>query len=45
MSHEYVNQVVDLTNPEKDTIYNMSREEAIELVRAGDTEGIREIDG
>ena len=45
MSHEYVNQVVDLTNPEKDTIYNMSREEAIELVRAGDTEGIGEIDG
>jgi len=45
MSHEYVNRVVDLTNPEKDTIYNMSREEAIEVVRTGDTERIGEIDG
>jgi asparagine synthase (glutamine-hydrolysing) len=45
MNHEYVNQVVDLCDPEKDVIYNMSREEAIELVRAGDTEGVRGIDG
>ncbi len=45
MSHEYINQVVDLTNPEKDNIYNMSHEEAIELVRAGDSEGVRGIDG
>lgn len=45
MNHEYVNQVIDLCNPEKDVIYNMSREEAIELVRAGNSEGVRGIDG
>jgi asparagine synthase (glutamine-hydrolysing) len=45
MNHEYVNQVIDLCNPEKDLIYNMSREEAIELVRAGNTEGVGLIDG
>jgi len=45
MNHKYVNQVVNLCDPQKDVIYNMSREEAIELVRAGDTEGVRGIDG
>jgi len=45
MRHEYVNQVVDLSDPEKDVIYNMSREEAVELVRAGNTEAVRGIDG
>jgi len=45
MNHEYVNQVIDLCNPEKEVIYNMSREEAIELVRAGNTEGVGKIDG
>ena len=45
MNHEYVNQVIDLCNPEKDLIYNMTREEAIELVRAGNTEGVGLIDG
>ena len=37
MNHEYVNRVVDLTDPEKNNIYNMSAEEAVELVRAGDS--------
>jgi asparagine synthase (glutamine-hydrolysing) len=45
MNHEYVNQVVNLCDPQKDIIYNLSREEAIELVRAGNTEGVRGIDG
>ena len=45
MNHEYVNQIVDLCDPGKDLIFNMSREEAIELVRAGNTEGVRGIDG
>ena len=45
MNHEYVNQVVDLTDPEKNIIYNMSVAEAVELVRAGDAEGVRGIDG
>ena len=45
MNHEYVNRVVDLTDPGKNIIYNMTKEEAVELVRAGNTEGVRTIDG
>ena len=45
MNHEYVNSVVDLTNPEKNNIYNMSREEAIELIKTGDAQAVRKIDG
>ncbi len=45
MNHEYVNRVVDLTDPGKNIIYNMSMEEAVELVRTEDTEGVRGIDG
>ncbi len=45
MNHEYVNRVVDLTDPEKNIIYNMSMDEAVELVRAGNAEGVRSIDG
>ena len=45
MNHEYVNCVVDLTDPEKNIIYNMSVDEAVELVRAEDIEGVRGIDG
>jgi len=45
MNQEYVNRVVDLTDPQKNIIYNMSTDEAVELVRAGDTEGVRGIDG
>jgi asparagine synthase (glutamine-hydrolysing) len=45
MNQEYVNQVVDLTDPGKNIIYNMSLSQAVELVRAGDAEGVRGIDG
>ena len=45
MNHEYVSRVVDLTNPEKNNIYNMSREEAIELIKIGDARAVRKIDG
>lgn len=45
MNLEYVNQIVNLCNPEKDLIYNMSREEAIELVRRGNTEKVGKIEG
>jgi len=45
MNHEYVNRVVDLTDPAKDVIYNMSREEAVELVKSGNAAAVREIDG
>ncbi len=45
MNQEYVNRVVDLTDPGKDVIYNMSRDEAVELVRSGDVAAVRRIDG
>ena len=45
MNHSYVNRVVDLTDPAKDIIYNMSREEALSLVNSGDAEALRKIDG
>ena len=45
INNQNVNRIVDLTDPGKDIIYNISREEAIELVRSGDTEAVRRIDG
>jgi asparagine synthase (glutamine-hydrolysing) len=41
----YVSKVVDLTIPEKNVIYNMTHEEAVELVKSGDVEAVRKIDG
>jgi len=45
MNNQYVSKVVDLTNPEKNVIYNMTHEEAVEIVRSGDVESVRRIDG
>lgn len=45
MNQEYVNRVVDLTNPQKNIIYNMSREEATELIKTDDARAARKIDG
>ncbi len=45
MNHQYVERVVDLTHPERNTIYNMTNGEAREILRLGDTEGVRKIDG
>ena len=45
MNNQYVSQVVDLTNPEKNVIYNMTHEEAVRIVRSGDAEAVRTIDG
>ncbi len=45
MNHEYVNRVVDLTDPEKNIIYNMSQEEAKELIKSDDARAVRKIDG
>ncbi len=42
---QYISRVVDLTHPEKNVIYNMSHEEAVEIVKSGDAKKIREIDG
>lgn len=45
MNHQYVNKVIDLTSPEKNVIYNMTNEEAVEIVKSGDAEAVRKIDG
>jgi len=45
MNNQYVENVVDLTNPGKNVIYNMTNEEAVSVVRSGDVEAVRKIDG
>jgi asparagine synthase (glutamine-hydrolysing) len=45
MNSMYVSKVVDLTNPEKNIIYNMTHEEAVNIVKSGDVEAVRKIDG
>ena len=45
MNHQYIERVIDLTHPEKNIIYNMSNEEAREILKSGDTEAVRKIDG
>lgn len=45
MNSMYVSKVVDLTNPEKNVIYNMTHEEAVTIVNSGDVEAVRKIDG
>jgi asparagine synthase (glutamine-hydrolysing) len=45
MNNQYVSKVVDLTNPEKNIIYNMTHEEAVKIVMSGDIEAVRKIDG
>ena len=43
--HQYIERVIDLTRPEKNIIYNMSHEEAVQLLKTGDVEAVRKIDG
>jgi len=45
MKNVNVNRVVDLTDPAKNVIYNMSTEEAVEIIKSGDAEAVRKIDG
>ena len=45
MNQEYIAKVVDLTDPKKNTIYNMTEEEARRLLFAEDPKSIRKIDG
>jgi asparagine synthase (glutamine-hydrolysing) len=45
MLSQYVNKVVDLTNPEKNVIYNMTHEEAVNIVKSGNASDVRKIDG
>ena len=45
MNSMYVSKVIDLTNPDKNVIYNMTHEEAVEIVKSGNVEAVRKIDG
>ncbi len=45
MNNQYVNKVIDLTDPEKNVIYNMTHQEAVEILRTGDSDALRKIDG
>ncbi len=45
MQKEYVNRVIDLTHAEKNVIYNMSQDEAIECLGTGNLDEVRKIDG
>ena len=45
MNSMYVSKVVNLTNHDKNIIYNMSHKEAVEIVKSGDVEAVRSIDG
>ena len=45
MNNQYISKVVDLTNPEKNVIYNMTHEQAVDIVRSGDGAAVRRIDG
>ena len=45
MENQYVQRVIDLTKPEKNIIYNMSVEEAREIVKTGNSKAVRSIDG
>lgn len=45
MNQEYIANVVDLTDPTKNLIYNMSVDEAIKVIMTDSPEKIRKIDG
>ena len=45
MNHDYISKVIDLTHPEKNIIHNMTNEQARELLKSGDAEALRKVDG
>jgi asparagine synthase (glutamine-hydrolysing) len=45
MDNQYLSRVVDLTDPGRNVIYNMTHEEAVRIVRSGDVDAVRKIDG
>lgn len=45
MENHYINKVINLTHPEKNVIYNMTHEEATGVLKTGNTEAVRKIDG
>lgn len=45
MDHKYIEKVIDLTHKERNIIYNMSYEEAVGILKSGDKDAVRKIDG
>lgn len=45
INNQYISKVIDLTNPQKNIIYNMTHQEAVAIIRSGDGEAVRKIDG
>jgi asparagine synthase (glutamine-hydrolysing) len=45
MNDQYIERVVDLTHPENNVIFNMTSDEAREILRSGESEAVRTIDG
>jgi asparagine synthase (glutamine-hydrolysing) len=45
MKNQYIERVVDLTDPGKNIIYNMSVDEARRILRSGNRAAVRKIDG
>jgi len=45
MENHYVSNVVDLTNHDRNVIYNMSHDEAVNILKSGNAEAVRKIDG
>src|SRR5271157_5161230 len=45
MENHYVERVINLTEPSNNTIYNMSHEDAVNLVKSGDVDAVRGIEG
>ena len=45
MNQAYISRVIDLTHPEKNIIYNMTNEQAQQLLKSGDSKAVRTIDG
>ncbi len=45
MKNQYVSHVIDLTDQDKNIIYNMTVKEAREKIKSGDIHAVREIDG
>jgi len=45
MESNYIERVIDLTDPGRNVIYNMTHEEAVKRVNTGNAEEVRKIDG
>lgn len=45
MENSHLHKVVDLTDPGKNVIYNMTNDEAVNILKTGDAEAVRKIDG